>query len=288
MMLRSGTCVNAANIPSKNRQKTTNRNKEENQAVSSAIPQLNEDILGKILKFVVEGKQKQIYDVIEKEKQWPHNNQFKDAGTFKKDLNSEVFAIGKTGLHLVNWPELLETNSQRLVHHSEVKMMGNVYYYHWAEKFQDSQPRHPTQFWDAVKHIGHLKMSVVDDKTVGCCYVRTCPVDVTMEDLAMYLEEEDGFKWLKRRHSRCLHKCVDDPTATEMDLFENRRWYHAMYMYREGDSDTEEYYAYLNAEPDSDEYDGYEGCERRWGDSDDESDEDEESDDEDEESDESD
>ena len=54
MKLRSGTCVNAANIPSQNRQKT-NRNKEENQAVSSAIPQLNEDIYGKILKFVVEG-----------------------------------------------------------------------------------------------------------------------------------------------------------------------------------------------------------------------------------------
>ena len=55
MMLRSGTCVNAANIPSQNRQKTTNHNKEENPAGSSAMPQLNEDIYGKILKFVVEG-----------------------------------------------------------------------------------------------------------------------------------------------------------------------------------------------------------------------------------------
>ena len=55
MKLRSGTCVNVANIPSQNRQKTTNRNKEENQATSSAILQLNEDIYGKILKFVVEG-----------------------------------------------------------------------------------------------------------------------------------------------------------------------------------------------------------------------------------------
>ena len=280
MKLRSGKRVNGANIPNQKRRKTTNRKKQEKPAGALAIPQLNEDILGKILKFVVEGKQNQIYDVIDKEKQWPRNNQFKDVGTFKKDLNADVFAKGKTGLHLVKWPELLKTNGQRLVHHAEVKMMGNLHYYHWAEKFQVAQPRHPTKFWDAVKHIGHLKMSVVDDKSIDTCYVSTCPVEVTMEDLAMYLEEEDGFKWLKRRHSRCLHKCVDDPTATDMDLFENRRLYHAMYLYREGDSDTEEYYAYLNAEPDSDEYDGYEGCERHWDDSDEESDGDEESDDE--------
>ena len=221
--------------------------------------------------------------MIEKEKQWPDENQFKEDGAFGKDPNADIFAKGKTGLHLVKWPDLLETNSQRLVHHAEVKMMGNVHYFHWAEKFQDAKPRHPTQFWDAVKHIGHLKMSVVDDKTLEQAFqnaVRTCPVDMTIEELSMYLEEEDDFKWLKRRHSRCLHKCVDDPTTDDMDLFQNRRLYHAMYLYREGDSDTEEYYAYLNTEPDSDEYDGYEGMEDEgWDDSDEESDEDEEPDD---------
>ena len=109
------------------------------------IPQLNEDVLGVILKHVVRKHQihaRKIVNVIV-----DHHKPLK---LEKDDQN--------LNLHHFAWPKSLKSNSQRLVHHAELKMLPNVTIKMVLFSFEEyiSSNRELDLMWEAFKHIGYV------------------------------------------------------------------------------------------------------------------------------------
>ena len=105
-------------------------------------------------------------------------------------------------------------------------MRHDLHYYHWACGFKDTKPRNVENFWEAIKHIGHLKIDVVSERNPdGGNPYPICTLETDIEELKILFDDEDAYKRLKRRHRKCLHKCVDDEDTTDMDIFQNRRLY---------------------------------------------------------------
>ena len=82
------------------------------------IPQLNEDVLGIILKHVVEKQQFYVhktYDTMDG--YWIGKYWAKTGQTFDIENLPE-----KPSVEEINWPDYLDSNSRRIVYHTDVKM----------------------------------------------------------------------------------------------------------------------------------------------------------------------
>ena len=76
------------------------------------IPQLNEDVLGIILKHVVKKQQKHVLDII---------------AVIEDHLDPDRYMLKKYEHHSseIKWPNYLDSNSRRLIHHTNVKLFPN-------------------------------------------------------------------------------------------------------------------------------------------------------------------
>ena len=106
-----------------NIQAETKKKKLDNN--QSKIPQLNEDVIGIILRHVVRKQKihiaKKFAIIKDHFKRLYHQDNLGSWETFvlvrrSSDLDPYYF----------KWPESLKTNSQRLVHHSKIKMFPNI------------------------------------------------------------------------------------------------------------------------------------------------------------------
>ena len=93
--------------------------KEKLDCEECKIPQLNEDVMGIILRLVVQKQQKHVVRNVE-----VIGNHFSDPYD-PKDFFEISFKDKNLGYN-ISWPETLKTNSRRLVHHAKLKMFPNV------------------------------------------------------------------------------------------------------------------------------------------------------------------
>ena len=88
------------------------------------IPQLNEDVFGIILKYAVEKQQRHVMDTIDIMREHlatPH---------VPKHIIIQLipYTIEPSPNHLiVEWPDYLDSNSRRLIHHTKVKLFPDYH-----------------------------------------------------------------------------------------------------------------------------------------------------------------
>ena len=133
-----------------------------------SIPKLNEDVLGKILNFVVNNEQKRLLET--------------------KMCFSEVKDIDLR----VEWPPILQLNSQRLVHHRNVKLLSKstLYFDFWRcsfhanPKVQIFQPFRATdnflKDWQTMKHFGFVTIRTLNGMSTYKAY--DSPVDLLLSN----------------------------------------------------------------------------------------------------------
>ena len=132
------------------------------------FPVLNEDVLEIILKFVVKYEQKRLLET--------------------KMCFSEVKDID---LH-VEWPDILQLNSQRLVHHTSVKLLSRttLYFDFWKCSFHASpaiQVFRPfravhnfREDWQTMKHFGSVTVRTLNGMSTYKLY--NSPVDLLLSN----------------------------------------------------------------------------------------------------------
>ena len=90
--------------------KYSNQTKKEKLDNKTEIPQLNEDVMGVILQHVFRGQRESVERSM--------HRTYLVKKLIKRDENLDLCHFA--------WPESLKTNSQRLIHHAELKMFPNV------------------------------------------------------------------------------------------------------------------------------------------------------------------
>ena len=104
--------------------------------MSTAIPQLNEDIYEKILKVIIRNKQAELSKLM-----------VEYAGLNLPMVKSEKIRV--------KWPKLLQSNSQRLVYHDFVPLLKDsllcVLEVHDAKRLA-------RYHYDTLKHVGQVAM----------------------------------------------------------------------------------------------------------------------------------
>ena len=139
--------------------------------IENTFPVLNEDVLGIILKFVVKYEQNRLLET--------------------KMCFSEVKDID---LH-VEWPEILQLNSQRLVHHTNVKLLSKttLYFDFWKCSFHASpaiQVFRPfravdnfCEDWQTMKHFGSVTVRTLNGMPTYKLY--NSPIDLVLSNLIL-------------------------------------------------------------------------------------------------------
>ena len=106
--------------------------------IESRVPKLNEDVMGIILDFVVAREQNRLIQATSKlwcNEDIDEMSIFDFHGFRRVALQSEAILYHEKDIRStinsqvdrsVNWPEDLKTNSQRLVYHSNIKLLPNV------------------------------------------------------------------------------------------------------------------------------------------------------------------
>ena len=104
--------------------------------MSSAIPQLNEDVYEKILNIIIRDKQAELLKL-----------KAKYAGLNLPELNNDSIRV--------KWPKLLRSSSQRLVYHGLVPLLKHALL--CVPEVHDAQHlvRH---HGDTLKHVGQVAM----------------------------------------------------------------------------------------------------------------------------------
>ena len=95
------------------------------------IPKLNEDIFGIILKHVIRMEQDRVmksFDVISNH--FGHSEDYYSTSYYSCRPFHQYLLSNDTDIsdRHVQWPKQLESNSQRLVYHSNIKLFSNYYY----------------------------------------------------------------------------------------------------------------------------------------------------------------
>ena len=192
----------------------------------TAIPQLNEDIFGRILKFVVEGNQRQILDVVYSE----------ECGVVGGDVLIDEGIDGKeyepisnedaVDFRIVKWPQALKNNSHRLIFHNNVKMLPSVTlgYAIWEcdpyekrpEFFPHPLPKNPDQFVGVLKHFGKFYVQVFP-----CRNHHTMMLDKFKSTITSRNEINE----LMHYHKRCGWRCFDDIREAGYNPFSGSPYY---------------------------------------------------------------
>ena len=97
--------------------KRLNQTEKEKLDNRTEIPRLNEDVMGVILQHVFRGQRERV----ERNMKYQTYNKYEMylvKKLIKRDENLDLRHFA--------WPESLKTNSQRLIHHAELKMFPNV------------------------------------------------------------------------------------------------------------------------------------------------------------------
>ena len=112
----------------------------------------------------------------------------------------------------LKWPQGLESNSQRLVFHNNVKLLPNVTLGYSINDECDPHatdpdffpyplPKSPDQFLDVVKHFGKF-------------YLQVYPCDnhhtVSLDEFKKTITSRDEIQSLMITHKRCFGGCFDD------------------------------------------------------------------------------
>ena len=109
------------------------------------IPQLNEDVLGIILKHAVQMEQKRVYE---------------DAAMLAKYTKLPVGYIlpDMVMLQKIEWPDYLDSNSRRLTHHTNVKLIPNCILALPNKLRKELKTKHDLDvLWKTLKHFGTIE-----------------------------------------------------------------------------------------------------------------------------------
>ena len=137
--------------------KTRNHTKKEKfDYENRKIPQLNEDVLGIILKHVVRKEKVKIFDSM-----LTIRNHF--MFDLKPGLGSELFDLFfdriDTRWDTVEWPDYLDSNSRRLIHHTNVKLFPYVLLsIHKGFNLHLTTKRELDSFWKTLKYFGGVRV----------------------------------------------------------------------------------------------------------------------------------
>ena len=137
--------------------KTRNQNKRQKVVKQERkIPQLTEDVMGIILKHVIQKHQIQAVETVEVIVE--HFQRF--MSQYGQCHCNFGFEQRNEYLHKYNfeWPKSLKTNSQRLVHHAELKMLPNMgIVLHFPLESYISSNRELDLIWEAIKHFDQVR-----------------------------------------------------------------------------------------------------------------------------------
>ena len=119
--------------------------KEKLDKVESKVPQLNEDVLGIILKHVIKKHQVHLLETI---------------GVIEDHVVMSILIspiVCWTNLENFEWPEYLESNSRRLIHHTNVKLFPDctLTVPNRIERHIKSK-RDLDLLWETLKHFGEI------------------------------------------------------------------------------------------------------------------------------------
>ena len=137
--------------------KTRSQTKKENlERDQEKIPQLNEDVMGIILKHVFRMETNEILKSFEIIKE--HYCQF-----LHPDDGPDIMIIARSSNH-VEWPNYLNSNSRRLVHYTKAKLLWN----HKLSFHQDfglyvRSKKELDLLWKTFKHFRFLHLSTDDE-----------------------------------------------------------------------------------------------------------------------------
>ena len=171
----------------------------------TAIPQLNEDIFGRILKFVVEGKQRQILDVVYSQKSGDIGGEvWVDDGIDSKEYEPINYEDA-VDFRIVKWPQELRNNSQRLIFHNNVKMLPKFTLEYAIAEYDPFEnhpeivphplPKNLDQFVGVLKHFGKFYVQVFPFHNYHAMsldkFKRTILLGLTDEDFDEMIREAD-------------------------------------------------------------------------------------------------
>ena len=126
--------------------------KEKLDGQSQKLPQLNEDILGIILKHVVRMEQERIWATHE-----IIRNHFLNPLKLGEQIG--VFYSSCRPENYVEWPDYLDSNSRRLVHHTNVKLLPNcTLSIHISFHMKVTSKRELDLLWKNFKHFGQVSL----------------------------------------------------------------------------------------------------------------------------------
>ena len=134
--------------------KTRSQTKKEKAGIlDRKIPQLNEDVLGIILKHVVQKEQREImksFEVIRKHFYW----------FLESDDKLHTAYISDRCPDQVEWPDYLNSNSRRLIHHTNVKLLwSREILIHAIFMFHVPSKRQLDLLWKTFKHFGRVYLT---------------------------------------------------------------------------------------------------------------------------------
>ena len=132
---------------------TRNLTKKEKLASQKPkIPRLNEDILGIILDHVVRKEQRNIIEAV---------SEIEDHFIFERPgltMDEGITVMSRTegvALDQVIWPDYMDSNSRRLIHHTQVKLLPNLKLsIHQAFSFRVTTKRELDKYWKVFKNFG--------------------------------------------------------------------------------------------------------------------------------------
>ena len=128
----------------------TKKEKLENQ--NSKIPRLNEDILGIILDHVIRKEQRNIIEAVFDIEQ---HFMFERPGLTMEEEITVMSRTEEVALDQVIWPDYMDSNSRRLIQHTQVKLFPNrELSIHQAFSFRVTTKRELDTYWKVFKHFG--------------------------------------------------------------------------------------------------------------------------------------
>ena len=117
--------------------------KEKLDKIESKVPQLNEDVLGIILKHVLEKH---------------HDHVLNTVGVIEDHVGMSILIsplVSLSNLEYLKWPDYLDSNSRRLIHDTNVKLFSECTVPNTIEEHIKSK-RDLDLLWETSKHFGAI------------------------------------------------------------------------------------------------------------------------------------